>query len=512
MHADVTIDCGGLLLAPGFTDIQCNGALGVDFSSEELQPEGVELVSAHLLKWGVTTYCPTVITGPRETYAHSRRVFAEVSRRMAARHAAVAAGGTTPAHFARSAGLHFEGPFLNPEKKGAHPDAFLVEVGDVAAGGDVEDADARVLSRISEAYGGDVDWTSGEVRMVTLAPEMRGGMDATRALTDRGIVVSIGHTAAKVKEADMAVELGATCITHLFNAMAAFQQRDPGVIGLIGRRPAPVVGEISDDDIQFSSDTSERAADATASARRVALPVVTPFSQLPQRAAPLKGSLLSKNSLKTMRLQVSARSAAPIVPRALPCEKTVTARDKAHASRPFYGLICDGVHVHPYAVSMAGETHPAGLVLVTDAMSGLGFSPGTHKFGEQTVRIFAGSEPDAVAKYAPYPHAVIARSDGAATETLAGVVVSLPDCINNFLQFTGAPLEQALNAVTRHPAELIGVSDTVGQLRTGAWADFVLLERVMSSRSTDSSCAQIRVLQTWLGGSPAFTAPARPSL
>jgi hypothetical protein len=148
--------------------------------------------------------------------------------------------------------------------------------------------------------------------------------------------------------------------------------------------------------------------------------------------------------------------------------------------RPFYGIIADGVHVHPYAVNIAYETHPAGLILVTDAMQAMGLPVGRHKLGELDVEIFHGAEDG----HYEGLHAVIAGSDG----TLAGAVVPLDECARNLLAFTGCPLTHALAAVTTHPATVLRLDGIVGALETGCWADITIID--------DS----FNVIQTWVAG------------
>jgi N-acetylglucosamine-6-phosphate deacetylase len=112
---------------------------------------------------------------------------------------------------ARPLGLHFEGPYLNPERSGAHAVAHL-----------------RAPDR--DAIAG---WSSDAgVALVTLAPELPGADAMLRDLVDRGVVVSMGHSSATVAEATRAVDAGVRWITHLFNAMAPLHHRDPGLIGV----------------------------------------------------------------------------------------------------------------------------------------------------------------------------------------------------------------------------------------------------------------------------------------
>ena len=513
---------------------------------------------------------------------------------------------------ARSAGLHLEGPFLCPAKRGAHEERHLrlpLRMVSNEKGFAEKMSDEEIRSVVSNELGvPDVDWIGGEVRIMTLAPEMSGGLIVTRALSRAGVVVSLGHTAAGIKVADEAIESGATLITHLFNAMNMFHHRDPGLVGTLGRRPptlplplplllnasplletllakgkdvATAVAAIVKPRTTAGSSPVSRAAE-----RLTRVSFVSPFTRLPPPVTPLSMHVplrslghiddlaqmrhisLGKPALETSLapptavsdtaakssgrslsrdiggsgtpmtplgatqcaatwVNESVRNVAAAqwaetnlnstvsLPYATPCALTVAPGDVVAASRPFYGLIADGVHVHPYAVSLAWETHPAGLILVTDAMNALGLPVGRHDLGGQSVDVFDGRSAGGCYDGR---HAVIAGTD-----TLAGAVEPLPQCINNFMAFTKAPLAAALAAVTRHPAAAIGLSDTIGSLKVGAWADIVLL-RV--TRGGDDSVGlvaaaakkeagirdnamivseHIQVLQTWVGGVRGWT-------
>lgn len=143
--------------------------------------------------------------------------------------------------------------------------------------------------------------------------------------------------------------------------------------------------------------------------------------------------------------------------------------------QPFYSLIADGVHVHPYAVTMAASTHPDGLILVTDAMQAMGLPPGRHSLAGLQVDIFHGEDDG----HYGGPHAVLAG-----TTTLAGAVVPLDECLRNLVAFTRCPVPAALAAVTTHPAALLGLSNELGSLRTGAWADLVILDHGLNVQHT----------------------------
>ena len=226
--------------------------------------------------------------------------------------------------------------------------------------------------------------------------------------------------------------------------------------------------------------------------------------------------------------QPSAPPAAPPAPRpyARPCASVVAHADAAQravaACRPFYSLIADGVHVHPYAVSLAYDTHPSGLVLVTDAMAALGLPEGTHLLGEQHVRVLEGGGGgegggSGGVGYAGR-HAVLASSDGAPLvdggtrrHVLAGAIVPLDECLNNFMAFTGAGVEEALAGVTSHPAAALGLGggQPLGSLRCGAWADLVLLRHTRGGRGGGAGGGRgtphLQVLQTWVGGTLGYT-------
>jgi len=203
-----TLDASGLLLVPGFIELQLNGAFGHDFTSD---PSSIWPVAKKLPRFGVTTFLPTIITSPLETIAAAQKAVAGS--------AVDAAGGAVPL------GLHLEGPFLNSEKKGAHDAAYLRRP-DLAA----------------------IDGWSPEqgVRLVTLAPELPGALELISALTDRAVVVSAGHSAASYVEAMSGIGAGIRYGTHLFNAMAPLHQREPGVAGAVLTDPRVVAGIICD--------------------------------------------------------------------------------------------------------------------------------------------------------------------------------------------------------------------------------------------------------------------------
>lgn len=203
---DATVlDAAGLVVAPGLVDLQVNGAGGVDVTAD---PARLSVVGEELVRHGVTAFLPTVITSAPE-----------------ARAGALDALATAEGTGAVPLGVHLEGPMIAPSRRGAHPEEWL-----------------RTPSLAL------VDGWSREagVVMVTIAPELPGAVEVIAALVARGVVVSVGHTAATPAHVAAAVGAGATCATHLFNAMPPISGRDPGPAGAVLGRPDVVAGLIVD--------------------------------------------------------------------------------------------------------------------------------------------------------------------------------------------------------------------------------------------------------------------------
>ena len=162
-----------------------------------------------LPRYGVTSYLPTIITSPLENINHARHVLLEER--------------PSTYHGAEPLGLHIEGPFLNPLKKGAHNPIYL------------QAPDAALVA----------DWSpSNGVRLVTLAPELPGALPVIEALTSRGVVVSAGHSMATYDEALAGFAAGMRYGTHLFNAMSPIGHRQPGLPGALLSEPNLVTGLI----------------------------------------------------------------------------------------------------------------------------------------------------------------------------------------------------------------------------------------------------------------------------
>ncbi|XP_067088354.1 N-acetylglucosamine-6-phosphate deacetylase isoform X1 [Osmerus mordax] len=344
-YADEIVDCKGCIVAPGFIDVQINGGYGIDFSqaTEDVRG-GVSLVAKKILEHGVTSFCPTLVTSPPNIY---HKVLPEVRVHNGGREGAGVLG------------FHLEGPFISPEKKGAHPEKYLHTF---QLGG---------MSDLLDTYG-----ALDNVAMVTLAPELANSQVVIQELAQMGITVSLGHSVANLTQAEEAVQHGASFITHLFNAMLPFHHRDPGIVGLL---------------------TSD---------------------QIP------------------------------------------------HDRKVFYGMIADGIHTNPAALRIAHRAHPSGLVLVTDAITAMGLAPGRHPLGQQVIEIQG-------------LHAYVAG-----TTTLSGSIATMDMCVRHFKQASGCSVEEALEAASLHPAQLLGISQHKGTLSYGTDADLVLLDDVMNVKAT----------------------------
>ncbi|PVU96475.1 hypothetical protein BB561_001148 [Smittium simulii] len=338
---DIYVDCKGGIISPGYIDIQLNGSIGYDFSSDldDIQ-EAVDNVSKAQLLMGVTSYCPTMVSSPSEKY-HQILPF------LGPRAGSIENG-------AEIIGAHVEGPFINPEKKGAHDMRVLRDA-------------KNGINDFYDCYGKDN--LIKYVKYATVASEIPGVMDSIEQLIEEtGIVVSQGHSLATVQQAETAFNKGIHLVTHMYNAMATFHQRDPGIVGMLG----------------------------------------SPHRDL------------------------------------------------------FYGIICDGIHVYPNSAKIAYYAHPRGAVLVTDAMCAQCLANGDYNLGDMSVQVKDGS----------------VYITG--TETIAGSVADMSECVKKFVKFTNATKIEALEAATLHPAQALKIEHKKGTLNHFADADLLILDDDLS--------------------------------
>lgn len=193
--ADVTLADG--YLVPGFVDLQVNGYFGTEFQAADATRWAD--VATRLPATGTTAFLPTLITAP-------------VDSLVAALRTARAFVPDLPAGAARVLGVHVEGPFIAPTRRGAHNPEWI------------SDPAPAAVARLIEAG-------HGVLRVFTLAPERAGALDAIVQFTDAGVVVSVGHSDATAAQVSAAADRGARMVTHLFNAQRPLGHREPGVVG-----------------------------------------------------------------------------------------------------------------------------------------------------------------------------------------------------------------------------------------------------------------------------------------
>lgn len=194
-HEDAAVvDLTGCLIVPGFVDMHNHGGGGASFTSgtadEVLQ--GVRTHREH----GTTTLVASTVTGDLDELARRAGLLAELTQQ------------------GDIAGIHFEGPFINPCRKGAHKEDLLR---------DPDPAEVRKL----------IDASHGAARMFTLATELPGGLDSVRLLAEHGVIAAIGHTDSTYEQTREAIDAGATVATHLYNAMPGMEHRAPGPIAAL---------------------------------------------------------------------------------------------------------------------------------------------------------------------------------------------------------------------------------------------------------------------------------------
>ncbi len=182
------------IVSPGLVDLQVNGGFGLEVGADG---EALRALAARLPSTGVTTFLPTTVSSGAAAYRAVAAAFA----------AARGAAG------ARMPGLHLEGPLLAPGRAGAHRAPEIA-----AARATLDDVLDDLL-------------VTGDLRLVTLAPEQPGALALVQRLRQAGVVVSIGHSDATFEQAVAAIDAGATLATHLFNAMSPLHHRAPGVVG-----------------------------------------------------------------------------------------------------------------------------------------------------------------------------------------------------------------------------------------------------------------------------------------
>jgi N-acetylglucosamine-6-phosphate deacetylase len=191
-HVDLP-DC---TLAPALFDVHIHGSGGHDVM--EATDSAVSRIGAFLAQRGVGSYLATTVTAPLETLLRSLNGLAKLLR--------------TPFDGARLLGMHLEGPFLSPHKRGAHTADQLLQ------------PSVQLFERLWQA-------AEGNIRLMTIAPELPGAEETIAHAAKLGVRISLGHSDADSAAAKSGVKAGAVSATHTFNAMRRFDHRDPGLLG-----------------------------------------------------------------------------------------------------------------------------------------------------------------------------------------------------------------------------------------------------------------------------------------
>jgi N-acetylglucosamine-6-phosphate deacetylase len=207
---DLALHTGTLL--PGFVDLQVNGYFGVEFMAVEA--DGWATVVTRLPETGTTAFLPTFITAPPGALCAALRTAAAIAPAL-------------PGRAARVLGVHVEGPFISPARKGAHNEAWITDPTPAAIDGLLEAG-------------------QGVLRLVTLAPERDGALAAITRLAETGVLVSVGHSDATARQVAEAASRGARMVTHLFNAQRPLHHREPGVVGQALTDPRLTSGLVTD--------------------------------------------------------------------------------------------------------------------------------------------------------------------------------------------------------------------------------------------------------------------------
>lgn len=211
--ADAVVDLDGLTLFPGFIDVHVHGAVGVD--TMDATADELCQVAEFLARHGVTAWLPTLVPGAPEQYQHAIHAIEQAVAQTSVRDKHdVEDHRLKSVPLARVIGVHYEGPFVNSEQCGAlHREYFRTFK-------DASDLDS--LPRIKK---------ESAIHMMTLAPEIDGGVELISELRRRGWIAAIGHTRAGVAVLDQALAAGAHHMTHFMNAMPPLHHRAPGPVG-----------------------------------------------------------------------------------------------------------------------------------------------------------------------------------------------------------------------------------------------------------------------------------------
>ncbi len=196
------VDFPGATLAPAFLDVHTHGAAGHDVM--EATPEALQTMGRFLAVHGTGSYLATTVTAPLDATLRSLEGLAKLLAHPPGADQAV----TWPI------GIHLEGPFLSHAKRGVHPPDLLLA------------PDIGTFDKLYEA-------AEGNVRLMTMAPELPGAAELAAHATARGVRISVGHSNATAAETRAVIAAGGVSATHTFNAMRALDHREPGILGVV---------------------------------------------------------------------------------------------------------------------------------------------------------------------------------------------------------------------------------------------------------------------------------------
>jgi N-acetylglucosamine-6-phosphate deacetylase len=220
------VEARGLTVAPGFIDTHVHGSNGFDVMHTDAG--GIRAIGAHLATFGVTAWLPSTVSARHDDLLR------------AVTHCRVA--WERPGEGARIVGIHIEGPYINPLRKGAQPEEGI------------RDPDADECRELLAAAG-------GLTRVMTLAPELPEGLDLIGLLVAEGVIASLGHSDADYETALAAIAAGATHATHLFNAMPPLHHRKPGLAAAALTEPE-LIAEVIADGLHLAPETVRLAVRA----------------------------------------------------------------------------------------------------------------------------------------------------------------------------------------------------------------------------------------------------------
>ena len=217
-ESDKIIDVQGDWISLGGVDLQINGGLGLAFPDLDYHHLPLlEKIGQFLWQQGVDAFLPTIVTTSIENIQRSLSVIESF----------LTAQKSFTEPTAKVLGVHLEGPFLNLEKRGAHPAQYLLK---------------PTLENVNQVLGKNPEL----IKIITLAPELDLSNEIIPYLTSLGITVSLGHSQATESEAEKAFALGASMITHAFNAMPPLHHRQPGLLAAAIRNSQVYCGFIAD--------------------------------------------------------------------------------------------------------------------------------------------------------------------------------------------------------------------------------------------------------------------------